>query len=760
MAFSFKDFASKALGALAPTRKPLQTASRFARAVPGALKPTIFSSRDFDKPKPKQQDFQPGPPQEPTRHRVTPETVRFGDTELRQPKERKASFKSPGGLREAKDFMEFTQSPIRKLAESFLFAKETGRPTSEVSMEESAPEKKSMTNAVLDFTTKQIAKPTKRVVAPVLEAAASATSDYLGKQRDLYAKSVDDHGVIGGTLEQAVGLAKETGKGALKGAFKIGTGAGELGAKSMAGLARDFDFKGTENYFNKIDKDYDTLQDLVLKPESFDPNVPVKNLLTRDKDVAFGAAAEFVGETLIPYAKAEAIAVRAFGNVAKQFPKLTALTAAATSGVGVSGLIGVADNEDAETTKMNMMFDVIAAPLSMFGAKKLVQQFDQLAPEAKKRVLKQAEEVMESGKRIKADFIDDILEQEGIISERRAAKLMGGEVRKLQPGDISEAAGKKVAEEGPLESPKVSRLIEKSEEAFATMTKKQKQEAIKTVENNIESHIKGVETIGAGLDKEAVEAGEIFLRKNAPDSAVLKRFEDIGAPKTAREFEQAKKVVPKEPVGVGKLAAKKPKAIKKAEGLEAAPRLGEQKGGKELAISKSIERDMGEDFAREFGFSKSNIKKNAQRASSFTLKDPDKAMRIAHGLESSGEDALDVSIAIGLKNKAKLAGDTELFKDLTISNARRLRGYAQALNAQKMSVKGTSSEIFMKQIVDKRLAELNIPKDFRKSVGEAASPEVYIKSKAKELKEVVKTTKRGRLDLKQVDDLLKNLICK
>jgi len=268
------------------------------------------------------------------------------------------------------------------------------------------------------------------------ENLAEGAFTAIDEEVDKYKKLKKEQGAVGGTVTELKGLQEALVKGGLRGAFWAGTTSGEVMSKGIAQAARGLDGKGESaisKYFQGIDDDFDTWQEMVLSPEKFNPNMPVKNALSRDEDIAFAGVAETVGETMIPYAKAEALTIRAMGATAKKFPLVSRLFAAATSSVGVSALKAGGANATTEEAKEMMLMDVLMAPAAMIGvrgaargATAAAEGAEALSTAARGEIIEAAEKTLSSGRKIKNDFIDEALAEQGVYTNRYAARKMGG----------------------------------------------------------------------------------------------------------------------------------------------------------------------------------------------------------------------------------------------------------------------------------------------------------------------------------------------
>jgi hypothetical protein len=189
---------------------------------------------------------------------------------------------------------------------------------------------------------------------------------------------------------------------------------------------------------------------------------------------------------------------------------------------------------------------------------------------------------------------------------------------------------------------------------------------------------------------------------------------------------------------------------------EKQPQLGEYKGPGKQVTSKVIEREFGEDIAKEMTFSRYNLKEGADQAAKVINQDPKKAYNIALGLETTGEDAADVMITNELVNKANpyknKDGDAEVWKNLVTSNARRGRAFGQGLNAMKSSVDGNSAEVYLKRVVDERLKRIKPPKGFKDATE-------YINNQSKNLTQKVRKVKK-QVGIEDVQSFFDKITCK
>lgn len=61
-------------------------------------------------------------------------------------------------------------------------------------------------------------------------------------------------------------------------------------------------------------------------------------------------------------------------------------------------------------------------------------------------------------------------------------------------------------------TPRTKYILKDAINVFKAVSSYEKINLISTVQNNLNVHYNGLETIGIGLDKDKVKAGEIFLR--------------------------------------------------------------------------------------------------------------------------------------------------------------------------------------------------------------------------------------------------------
>ncbi len=268
--------------------------------------------------------------------------------------------------------------------------------------------------------------------------AQKAANEYVKKESDKFKKSVEEEGALGGA-KQVYGLGKEAVKGVGRGIFSITTGAGE-GLTKLAKKASP-DGSKAERIFQRIDDDYDTLQDMVLKPEEytkglghFDPetkkfvSTPVKNILSPDEKVAFGNISTFVGEVLIPYTKAESATVKFLAPLVNRYPKLTRMFAAGSSGSGVSLLRALGENSSSKEAQTDILLDWGLSFLSAGGGRIIKEEVKRLKPEIKEAIVDIFEEASELGQKEGKQFIEEVkkidfkkLADEEILSRLRKA---------------------------------------------------------------------------------------------------------------------------------------------------------------------------------------------------------------------------------------------------------------------------------------------------------------------------------------------------
>ena len=63
-------------------------------------------------------------------------------------------------------------------------------------------------------------------------------------------------------------------------------------------------------------------------------------------------------------------------------------------------------------------------------------------------------------------------------------------------------------------TPRAKTILKDALNIYKAISSDKKQELISTVQNNLKTHYNGLKTIGMGLDRDKVVAGEIFLRIN------------------------------------------------------------------------------------------------------------------------------------------------------------------------------------------------------------------------------------------------------
>ena len=61
-------------------------------------------------------------------------------------------------------------------------------------------------------------------------------------------------------------------------------------------------------------------------------------------------------------------------------------------------------------------------------------------------------------------------------------------------------------------TPRTKYILKDAINVFKAVSSYEKQNLIATIQNNLNIHYNGLETIGIGLDEDKVKAGEIFLR--------------------------------------------------------------------------------------------------------------------------------------------------------------------------------------------------------------------------------------------------------
>ena len=118
--------------------------------------------------------------------------------------------------------------------------------------------------------------------------------------------------------------------------------------------------------------------------------------------------------------------------------------------------------------------------------------------------------------------------------------------------------------------------------------------------------------------------------------------------------------------------------------------------------------------------------------------------------------------------QARKQGNAEAMQELMVSNARRVRGYAQGLNAMKNSIDGFSAEVYMKDAIDRKLADIKVPTEFKekkkgwmRSEKEKVATRIsdarnYIKGEAKKVKSKLNKTK---LSIKEAQKFIDSLAC-
>lgn len=61
-------------------------------------------------------------------------------------------------------------------------------------------------------------------------------------------------------------------------------------------------------------------------------------------------------------------------------------------------------------------------------------------------------------------------------------------------------------------TPRTKYILKDAINVFKAVSSYEKQNLIATIQNNLNIHYNGLETVGIGLDEDKVKAGEIFLR--------------------------------------------------------------------------------------------------------------------------------------------------------------------------------------------------------------------------------------------------------
>lgn len=207
-------------------------------------------------------------------------------------------------------------------------------------------------------------------VRKVAKQGGDFVTDYMLRQSEIRGKLVQEHGSLKGNALAFWNFEKEFVKGAGRAAFGIATGSGELISKGLAYSMPEG--SPAQAYFQEIDDNFDTLQDMVLRPERHG----IKNALSISEDAPFAAPAQFAGEFVTPVIGGEAIILKSLGAVRKAYPILSAVGADIVAGAGVSTAQAAYENLSPKEAAINYMFDIAFAPIAASGVKKVFQGND------------------------------------------------------------------------------------------------------------------------------------------------------------------------------------------------------------------------------------------------------------------------------------------------------------------------------------------------------------------------------------------------
>ena len=194
-----------------------------------------------------------------------------------------------------------------------------------------------------------------------------AFEDYRKIQAEEVYQIVEEWGQVGSTFIFAKEHQEELAKASGRAVFSI-TSVGEGIAKLGKFGADALDWEAGSKFFQRIDADFDTLQDIVLN----------ESILKEDKSVPYSEIPSFVGEYMIPYGAAENITIKALANVAPRmvlaYPALTGMFAGFVSAVPVTGAFSMSKNVDSEEARQELFFDAYTAIFSIFGMKQFIKR--------------------------------------------------------------------------------------------------------------------------------------------------------------------------------------------------------------------------------------------------------------------------------------------------------------------------------------------------------------------------------------------------
>lgn len=164
----------------------------------------------------------------------------------------------------------------------------------------------------------------------------------------------------------------------------------------------------------------------------------------------------------------------------------------------------------------------------------------------------------------------------------------------------------------------------------------------------------------------------------------------------------------------------------------------------------------------EVTYNQANREESLTRASDFVQQFPDRASRVARGLENAPEGVLPNDVSILLMEQARNDGDFELYGQLAEKLTKRATRAGQDINALRGVFNENSTYKFVQQVLAERTEDLGKSRFVYEKNNKKQNPteavDNYVKTKAENLKEKeVKTKVKKTLSL---EETINNLTCK
>lgn len=161
-----------------------------------------------------------------------------------------------------------------------------------------------------------------------------------------------------------------------------------------------------------------------------------------------------------------------------------------------------------------------------------------------------------------------------------------------------------------------------------------------------------------------------------------------------------------------------------------------------------------------------NLEKDAENALQLIEQDPQRAYRIAKGLETPPEGQTETAISIGLANRAEIEKNFEMVKDLESSRSLRQTRRGQEIVSERGRFDENSPHRFIQEVLNKRLeklgkgitGELKIGAGKIKSVKEAAVRK--IDRQVEILSDKIKKEQKKAALAMDIQKFIDDLICK